>query len=101
MTKLRTYEIIDYLKETNDRLRKESRKPSFDDYAFPVEITAEYIAQVFNASVSTVYIKMKKLQDESIIISKRGDVRDKPGKRLIYFLSEDVDDLLHIQSWNV
>jgi hypothetical protein len=83
MTKLFTDKVIEYFKTL-------PRKPRFTDYIFPVEITAEQIAKHFGTSKVSVLNKMKEMERDNVVISKRGHVEGKPAKQLVFFLREDL-----------
>lgn len=90
MTKLYTDGLIEYLHNVHERLLPGTRKIDFNSYIFPEEITAEFIASKFNVSLATVLRKLKQLEKDNFLVSKRGNVVGKPGKRLVYFLKKDV-----------
>lgn len=85
MTKLNITELIDYFK--NLKLRVE-----YDDYIFPEAVTAEYIANVFNVDKTTVFRRLKQLENYGKVVSKKAHVENKSGKSLVFFLRENLPD---------
>ncbi len=88
MAPLYTDKLINYFKDIGKPLKR--GKPKYDDYIFPFEITAEYIADKFGVSRTAVLRKLKAMEKDDIIVSKKGNVEGKPRKRLVFFLKEEI-----------
>ncbi len=81
-------ELISYFKDIEKELNGRGR-PRYDDYVFPVQITAEYIANKFGVCRASAFRKLKELEEDDILISKKGNVKGKPRKKLVFFLRQD------------
>jgi len=81
--------MIKYFENISTEL-KGRRRPRYDDYLFPPELTAEFIGEKFGASRSATLSKLRKMERDDIIVSKKADVEGKPGKRLVFFLKRQL-----------
>jgi len=86
MTKLQVEELTDYFQ----KLEKQLPFIDYNSYIFPEELTAEFIAQKFDVTLSTALRRLKELEKSNYLISKRANVTGKLGKRLVFFRKEDV-----------
>ncbi len=89
MKYLRADQLIAYFKNIKKELKDRS-KPKYDDYLFPAQITTEYIAKKFGVTTVTVMNRLRELENENIIVSKKGNVKGKPKKIFVFFLKDDI-----------
>ncbi|MBI5000536.1 MAG: hypothetical protein HZB92_03280 [Euryarchaeota archaeon] len=90
MTKVGPQDIIGYLRDVNERLSKKGKRPLYDDYIFPVELTAKCMAERFHVTASAIGQRMMQLESDNIVISKRGYIDGMRVKRLVYFIKDDL-----------
>jgi len=89
VTKLSLDELIEYYQRTKEKYTSNPARISYGHHIFPEELTAEHIADEFGVSLSTVLRRLKQLENDNYLVSRRANVVGKKGKRLVFFLRED------------
>jgi len=90
MTKLHDDDLIQYFQDISNNKSKGSKFFNYDNYIFAEELTGEYIADKFGVTNAAALRKLKQLVNDNFLVSKRGRVVGKPGKRLVFFPKDDL-----------
>ncbi|MCK4998963.1 MAG: hypothetical protein KAS23_05490 [Anaerohalosphaera sp.] len=88
MTKIQIEELANYFQEIYKELSSGSAQLRFSSYVFPEELTAEHIANKFGVTRAAAMNRLRQLEKDNILISKRANVTGKPGKRIVFFPKE-------------
>ncbi|MCK5001124.1 MAG: HTH domain-containing protein [Anaerohalosphaera sp.] len=85
MTKLRPEDLVKYFQEIEKEKSWASIGIRLDSYIFPEYLSAEFIARKFGVSEVTALRRLKELEADGVLASKKTNVTGKPGKRFVFF----------------